>query len=196
MGLPIRRLVLATNENDVLDEFFRTLRYRPRATAQTHATSSPSMDHLQASNFERYVFDVVGRDSDRCARAVAASRPEGGFDSRARRTGECRSFGIRLGMSTHADRLATIREIGRRMRSRGRPVTPPTGSRSARARERCAAGVHRDRAAGQVRATIRAALGRDPERPAAYADLEDRPQRCERLPADAARVKAFIAAHA
>ena len=39
MGLPIRRLVLATNENDVLDEFFRTGRYRPRKTAETHATS-------------------------------------------------------------------------------------------------------------------------------------------------------------
>ena len=47
MGLPIRRLVLATNENDVLDEFFRTGRYRPRAAAETHATSSPSMDISQ-----------------------------------------------------------------------------------------------------------------------------------------------------
>ena len=62
MGLPIRRLILATNENDVLDEFFRTGRYRPRGTAETHATSSPSMDISKASNFERYVFDIVGRD--------------------------------------------------------------------------------------------------------------------------------------
>jgi threonine synthase len=45
-------------------------------------------------------------------------------------------------------------------------------------------------------ATIREALGRDPERPGAYADLEARPQRCERLPADVARVKAYIEAHA
>ena len=65
MGLPISRLILATNENDVLDEFFRTGRYRPRTTAQTHATSSPSMDISKASNFERFVFDIVGRDPER-----------------------------------------------------------------------------------------------------------------------------------
>src|SRR5205085_9046065 len=62
MGLPIRRLILATNENDVLDEFFRTRRYRPRSTGETHATSSPSMDISKASNFERYIFDMVDRD--------------------------------------------------------------------------------------------------------------------------------------
>src|SRR5205085_7114255 len=62
MGLPIRRLILATNENDVLDEFFRSGRYRPRSTAETHATSSPSMDISKASNFERYIFDMVDRD--------------------------------------------------------------------------------------------------------------------------------------
>src|SRR5436190_241305 len=53
MGLPIRQLILASNENDVLDEFFRTGKYRPRPTAV--ATSSPSMDISRASNFERYV---------------------------------------------------------------------------------------------------------------------------------------------
>jgi threonine synthase len=56
MGLPIRRLVLATNENNVLDEFFRTGIYRPRSAAQTFLTSSPSMDISRASNFERFVF--------------------------------------------------------------------------------------------------------------------------------------------
>ena len=67
MGVPIRRLVLATNENDVLDEFFRTGRYRPRGAAETHATSSPSMDISKASNFERFVYDAVGRDPARLA---------------------------------------------------------------------------------------------------------------------------------
>src|SRR5205085_1300649 len=64
MGLPIRRLILASNENDVLDEFFRSGRYRPRSTAETHATSSPSMDISKASNFERYIFDMVDRDPE------------------------------------------------------------------------------------------------------------------------------------
>ena len=65
MGLPIGQLILATNENDVLDEFFRTGVYRPRGTAQTYPTSSPSMDIAKASNFERLVFDLVGRDGAR-----------------------------------------------------------------------------------------------------------------------------------
>ncbi len=58
MGLPIRRLVLATNENNVLEEFFRTGIYRPRPADQTYATSSPSLDISRASNFERFVFDL------------------------------------------------------------------------------------------------------------------------------------------
>jgi threonine synthase len=62
MGLPIGRLVLATNENDVLNEFFHSGVYRPRGSAETHATSSPSMDISKASNFERFAFDLVGRD--------------------------------------------------------------------------------------------------------------------------------------
>ena len=64
MGLPIDKLMLATNENDVLDEFFRTGRYRVRGGSETHATTSPSMDISKASNFERFVFDLVGRDPD------------------------------------------------------------------------------------------------------------------------------------
>ncbi|MEP6792128.1 MAG: threonine synthase, partial [Ramlibacter sp.] len=65
MGLPIDKLVVATNENDVLDEFFRTGVYRVRGSADTHETSSPSMDISKASNFERFVFDLLGRDGAR-----------------------------------------------------------------------------------------------------------------------------------
>ncbi len=80
MGLPIRRLILATNENDVLDEFFRTGRYRPRRASETHATSSPSMDISKASNFERYVFDVVGRDPAIVRGLWASIERDGGFE--------------------------------------------------------------------------------------------------------------------
>ena len=65
MGLPISRLVLATNENDVLDEFFRTGVYRVRSRADTLETSSPSMDISKASNLERFVFDLLGRNASR-----------------------------------------------------------------------------------------------------------------------------------
>jgi threonine synthase len=198
MGLPIRRLILATNENDVLDEFFRTLRYRPRRTSETHATSSPSMDISKASNFERYIFDMVGRDSAEVRALWRRLATEGGFDlSGTPYAARVAASGFVSGMSTHADRLATIRDVAARF---GVVVDPHTADGIKVGLE------HRDADVPLVcietalpakfAATIREALGRDPARPAAYADLEDRPQRCERLPADAARVKAFIAAHA
>src|SRR6187402_2753093 len=64
MGLPVDRLICATNENDVLDEFFRSGVYRVRGAAETHATSTPSMDISKASNFERFIFDLVERDTE------------------------------------------------------------------------------------------------------------------------------------
>jgi threonine synthase len=80
MGLPIDQLVLATNENDVLDEFFRTGTYRVRGSAETHETSSPSMDISKASNFERFVFDLLGRDGARTAELFGPTlATEGGF---------------------------------------------------------------------------------------------------------------------
>jgi threonine synthase len=75
-GAADRQLVVATNENDVLDEFFRTGVYRVRGSADTHETSSPSMDISKASNFERFVFDLLGRDGARTATLFGA--PVGG----------------------------------------------------------------------------------------------------------------------
>jgi len=80
MGLPIRRLVAATNENDVLHEFFASGRYRVRAGSEVHQTSSPSMDISKASNFERYVFDLVGRDAAEVARLWRTLDATGSFD--------------------------------------------------------------------------------------------------------------------
>src|SRR5574343_1525810 len=110
MGLPIARLVLATNENDVLDEFFRTGVYRPRTSAETNVTSSPSMDISKASNFERFVFDLVGRDAA-VVRELWAKVDQGqAFDlSGAACWAKMPEFAFTSGRSTHADRLATIR---------------------------------------------------------------------------------------
>ena len=114
MGLPIRRLVVATNENDVLDEFFRTGVYRARSTAETRQTSSPSMDISKASNFERFVFDLLGRDGARVAALWRELEATGGFslaeDPAFARIAE---FGFASGRSRHADRLATIAQVHR-----------------------------------------------------------------------------------
>src|SRR5690606_34465145 len=111
MGLPVRRLVLATNENNVLDEFFRTGVYRPRSAADTHATSSPSMDISKASNLERFIFELVDRDPARVVAAWDALDAVGAIDFSAEQPRFESEFGIVSGTSTHADRLATIRSV-------------------------------------------------------------------------------------
>jgi threonine synthase len=113
MGLPIDKLVVATNENDVLDEFFRTGVYRVRGSSDTHETSSPSMDISKASNFERFVFDLLGRDGTRVKALFGeALAKEGRFDlsgDPAFKEAATR-YGFVSGNSTHANRLATIRD--------------------------------------------------------------------------------------
>lgn len=112
MGLPIDRLIVATNENDVLDEFFRTGQYRPRSAADTHETSSPSMDISRASNFERFIADLLDRDAAQVAELFGQRIKDGGFalsdDLLARAREE---FGFVSGRSLHADRLATIAQV-------------------------------------------------------------------------------------
>ena len=198
MGLPIRRLILATNENDVLDEFFRSGRYRPRKTAEVHATSSPSMDISKASNFERYVYDLVGRDGDALRALWQTLEVEGSFDlSSPAYRGKIDASGFVSGRSTHADRLATIRRVER---DYGVVVDPHTA-------DGLKVGLElRDPAVPLVcletalpvkfAATIREALGREPVRPAGYESLESLTQRFEVIDADAAKVKAYIEAHA
>ncbi len=198
MGLPIRRLILATNENDVLDEFFNTGRYRIRAAGDIFSTSSPSMDISKASNFERFVFDLVGRDPAVVRELWARVVREGGFDLAGtpyrRRLIES---GFVSGKSTHADRLATIRHVAKRY---GVVVDPHTADGikvGLELRDPDVALICIETALpAKFAATIREALGGEPERPAAYAQLENLPQRFDVLGVDAAAVKAYIAARA
>jgi threonine synthase len=196
LGVPIAQLILATNENDVLDEFFRTLRYRPRGSAETRATSSPSMDISKASNFERYVYDVVGRDAGVVRALWKELETRGEFDMSAYETAIGATSFV-SGRSTHADRVATIRDVDRRY---GVTIDPHTADGVKVGRELREPGLPliciETALPAKFSATIREALGREPDRPAAFADLESRPQRVTVLPPDAARVKAFIEAHA
>jgi len=197
MGLPIAKLVVATNENDVLDEFFRTGVYRVRGAAQTYHTSSPSMDISKASNFERFVFDLLDRDPSRVLQLFRDVEQKGGFDLAA--SGDfarVREFGFVSGRSTHADRIATIRDVFSRY---GTTIDTHTADGVKVAREHLEPGVPMVvlETAQPIKfgETIREALGREPERPAGFEGLESLQQRFEVLPADASRVKEFIAAH-
>ncbi|KVE33023.1 threonine synthase [Burkholderia sp. TSV86] len=197
MGLPIERLVVATNENDVLDEFFRTGAYRVRSAENTYHTSSPSMDISKASNFERFVFDLLGREPERVVQLFRDVDEKGGFDLAA--SGDfarVAEFGFVSGRSTHDDRIATIRDVFERYRTM---IDTHTADGLKVAREHLQPGVPMIvlETAQPIKfgETIREALGREPGRPAAFEGLEALPQRFTVVDADAQLVKAFIAAH-
>jgi threonine synthase len=197
MGLPVRRLIVATNENNVLEEFFRTGRYRVRSTAEVHHTSSPSMDISKSSNFERLVYDALGHDAQALARLWRQLDTEGSFDLAGTSAWDyVRASGFVAGVSTHADRLATIREVHRRF---GEIVDPHTADGIKVGLQYREPGVPliclETALPVKFAATIREALGREPERPAGFEDLESKPQRVTVLDPDLEQVKAFIAGH-
>jgi len=196
MGLPISKLVVATNENDVLDEFFRTGVYRVRGSADTHETSSPSMDISKASNFERFVFDLLGRDG---ARTKSLFHDQLGSQGRFDLSGEpafkeaAQRYGFASGKSTHADRLATIRDTHKRF---GTTIDTHTADGVKVAREQLQPGVPmvvlETALSIKFAATIEEALGHAPERPAKFEGIEALPKRVTVLPADVEQVKAFV----
>ena len=198
MGLPIERLIVATNENDVLDEFFRSGRYRVRGAAETHATSSPSMDISKASNFERYVFDIVGRSGEMVRALWRQLDESGSFDlAGTPHWPRVQASGFVSGRSTHADRLATIRNLYERT---GLVIDPHTADGVKVAREHRTPGLPtvclETALPAKFAETIVEAIGREPERPAAFRDIESRPQRFEVMPVDVERLKRYIEAHA
>jgi threonine synthase len=198
MGLPIKRLVLATNENNVLDEFFRTGTYRVRSSAETHETSSPSMDISKASNFERFVFDLLGRDAARTAQLFKLDvETQGAFTLARDEFARIASFGFVSGSSSHADRVATIRDTDKRHAT---VIDTHTADGLKVGREHTDPGVPmivlETALPAKFAATIVEALGREPERPAAMVGIEALPKRFTVMPADVQRVKAFITEHA
>jgi threonine synthase len=197
MGLPIDRLVVATNENDVLDEFFRTGVYRPRDSAHTYHTSSPSMDISKASNFERFVFDLVGRDSAKMRELWGKVDQGGAFDlNDGGYFAKVGDYGFVSGASNHAFRMQTIRATQEKY---GVTIDTHTADGLKVALEHRATGtpmvVLETALPAKFEEAIQEALGRAPERPADLAGLEDLPQRFEVMEADVAAVKQFIVDH-
>jgi threonine synthase len=197
MGLPIGQLILATNENDVLDEFFRTGVYRPRDTAHTYETSSPSMDISKASNFERFMFDLVGRDGAKVREFWSKVDQGGAFDIKGTEYWDALpKFEFASGKSTHQDRLKTIRELWEEY---GVMVDPHTA-------DGLKVGLEQRRPhlplicletalPAKFEETIREALGQEPERPRGMEGIEQLPQHVEVMGADVDKLKSFISAH-
>ena len=199
MGLPIDQLVVATNENDVLDEFFRTGVYRVRASSDTHETSSPSMDISKASNFERFVFDLLGRDGAKTADLFGPQLSKlgknGMFDLSADPAFKqaAAKYGFISGKSTHANRLATIQNV---FAQHGVIIDPHTADGIKVARENIRPGVPmvvlETALPIKFAAIIVEALGREPDRPVKFEGIEALPKRVTSMRADVAAVKAFI----
>ncbi|MDD5037367.1 MAG: threonine synthase [Methylococcaceae bacterium] len=198
MGLPIAQLILATNENDVLDEFFRTGVYRPRGTAHTYQTSSPSMDISKASNFERFMFDAIGRDAAKLCELWSRVDAGGEFDLKGTPYWDALpGFRFSSGSSSHQDRLDTIRAIWQRYSVMIDPHTADGLKVGLERRNPELPLICLETALpAKFEETLVEALGRKPERPAGLEAIENLPQRCEVMDADVAALKAFIAANA
>ena len=197
MGLPIEHLVAATNENDVLDEFFRTGVYRARKSAETLHTSSPSMDISKASNFERFVFDLLSQDGKATAEKFKQVDQAGGFDiSQDVIFKEMGKYGFQSGRSTHEDRLETIRNVYQHY---GTMIDTHTADGVKVARQHLQVGVPmivlETALPIKFEETIELALGRPAECPTAFKDIKSLPQRVENIDADINEVKNFITTH-
>ncbi len=194
MGLPIRKLIVATNENDVLHEFFRTGVYRVRPGSQVHQTSSPSMDISKASNFERFVYDLVGRSGAQVRQLWQQVERDGVFDlSDTLHFARMAEFGFSSGCSSHADRIETIRRV---YRETGQIIDTHTADGVKVGLEQREEGVPliclETALPVKFGATIKEALGRAPDMPPGLENLERLPQRFTVLDADVDAVKDFI----
>ncbi|MDR0934169.1 MAG: threonine synthase [Burkholderiaceae bacterium] len=202
MGLPVAKLVVATNENDVLDEFFHTGVYRVRKSAETLHTSSPSMDISKASNFERFAYDLLGQDGARVKDLFGRIETRGWFDlsgkpeSDGDEFGKVQNFGFVSGKSTHQDRLNTIRFV---KEAYGIVIDTHTADGVKVAREHQEPGIPmivlETALAAKFNETIREALGSDAARPAGFEDIEKLPQRYVVMPPESGDIKHYIADH-
>jgi len=188
MGLPVSRLILATNENDILARFFRTGVYE---TGTVSHTISPSMDIQVASNFERYLFELLDRDSARTASVMSEFANTGRADLSSLREHPV----MRLFTSDKADTAETTRTIREVKASENYVLDPHTavgvavGDRLRNADPLiCLATAH----PAKFTEAIVDAVGEEPHHPVLDA-LEGAETRCTRLPAEVDAVRAYVA---
>ncbi|WP_028358139.1 threonine synthase [Brackiella oedipodis] len=196
MGLPIHHLVLATNENNVLEEFFNTGVYRPRASEQTYATSSPSMDISKASNFERFVFDLFEQDPNSVKQLWTQLQTQGYFDLSSKQAAFEQAFGFVAGTSSHTERLAVIKET---YEQHGVLIDPHTADGVNVARHFSQPNIPmlvlETALPAKFSETIQEAIGQPAPRPAALENIEQLPQHVMELECDVDIVKDFIQQH-
>jgi len=194
MGLPVERLIVASNRNDILTRFFETGTYRVEGVAPT---MSPSMDIQVSSNFERLLFEATGRDGGRVRGLMASLQQSGGFTATPGELDACRA-GFAAARVSEEDCAATIRDTVRRT---GWLPDPHTAiGLAAAARVARAPGTPLVTLATAHPAkfpdAVEAAAGRRAALPPRLADLYERPERFATLANDLAAVQAYIQGHA
>ncbi len=194
MGLPVAKLIVATNVNDIL---YRALTTGDYSQGTVTATAAPSMDIQVSSNFERLLFDLGGRDGAALASQMAGFEASKAMQlSNAQREGAAKLFS-----SARADADDMARAIRWGWESCGELLDPHT-----------AIGLHAARASGIDRAVpvvtlatahpakfpdaVERASGQRPPLPSRVGDLFEREERCASLPGDYAAVAKYVAAHA
>jgi threonine synthase len=195
MGLPIERLTIGTNSNDIL---VRTLQGGAYEMQGVSATTSPSMDIQISSNFERLLFEVHDRDGAAVRRLMQSLSQSGRFEIAAEPLARIRSEFDAAAI----DEAAVASEIGQSWREAGYLLDPHTAIGVAAARK----GLERDSATPMIvlgtahpakfPAAVKAASGVDPALPAHLADLMERQEHFTLLPNDQARIEDFVRRHA
>lgn len=193
MGLPLERLVVATNINDILHRALTTGRYD---TGTVTPTSSPSMDIQVSSNFERLLFDACGRDGTHIRRLMQGLAQSGGFGIEAAALERMKL----LFESQRVDEDGCAARIAGCLRETGLLLDPHSaiGLEAANRMGRtdtaviCLATAH----PAKFPDAVERASGRRPSLPERIADIGQRPERVTRLPNDIDAVKTFIDAHA
>ncbi|MGN6464033.1 MAG: threonine synthase [Rhizobiaceae bacterium] len=189
LGLPIDRLVIATNDNDILARTLASGRYETREAVET---TSPSMDIQISSNFERLLFEASKRDAALVRREMASLRQSGAFNLEEGQISSIRQ-GFTAGRSTMAETAATIRDM---LEKDGYLLDPHTAT---------AVGVARRSADPKVPmvvlatahpakfpAAVREACGVAPKLPAFLSDLMDRKEKFTVLPSDPKMLEDYV----
>jgi threonine synthase len=193
MGLPVAKLVVATNENDILARTLKSGRYEMRGVK---ATTSPSMDIQISSNFERLLFEASGRDAGEVRAAMGNLRQSGGFDV-APATLKAIRRNFSAGRASERQVRTTIREVAERTGYVLDPHTAVAFHVAAKAEKPRSAMITLSTAhPAKFPQAVKSACGIDPALPSCLSDLMHREERFEVLPAALDKVEAHILAHA
>jgi threonine synthase len=191
MGAPIRHLVVASNQNDILTRFFES---HSMTVTGVHPTLSPSMDIQVSSNFERLLFEMNNRDGAMTAQQLGRFRDRGGLAVEQDQYEQWIAPTFRAARASDHDTLATIRSV---YESTGMLIDPHTAVGVKAARDFAEDGVPMLTMATAHPAkfpdAVERATGERPQLPEHLADLFDRPERTTQLPNDLATVEAFVA---